>query len=72
MGQALALSGYITPAEGGGALPVQPEQVVLAIRIFSGPVPSVLLILAVIFAWQYPITRESHKAMLRELAERED
>ena len=72
MGQALALSGYITPAEGGGVLPVQPEQVVLAIRIFSGPVPSVLLILAVIFAWQYPITRESHKAMLRELAERED
>ena len=37
----------------------------------SGPIPAVLLFLAVLFAWKYPITRESHQATLQELAERE-
>jgi Na+/melibiose symporter-like transporter len=36
-----------------------------------GPIPAVLLFLAVLFAWKYPITRESHQATLQELAERE-
>lgn len=71
MGQALAATGYLTPAA-DGPLPVQPEQVVFAIRLFTGPIPAVLLILAVVFAWQYPITRESHRATLQELADRED
>ena len=70
MGQTLALTGYLTPAVGGPA-PVQPAAAVTAIRIFTGPVPAALLFLAVLFAWQYPITRESHLATLRTLAERE-
>jgi GPH family glycoside/pentoside/hexuronide:cation symporter len=70
MGQALALTGYLTPAL-SGPLPVQPEAAITAIRIFTGPIPAVLLFLAVLFAWKYPITRESHKATLQELAERE-
>jgi GPH family glycoside/pentoside/hexuronide:cation symporter len=70
MGQALALTGYITP-ETGGSLPEQPLQAVQAIRVFAGPVPAVLLLLAIVFAWQYPITRESHEAHLQELVNRE-
>jgi glycoside/pentoside/hexuronide:cation symporter, GPH family len=70
MGQALALTGYLTPAL-SGPLPVQPESAISAIRIFTGPIPAVLLFLAVLFAWKYPITRESHKATLQELADRE-
>jgi len=70
MGQALAYTGYITP-DASGALPVQPEAAVQAIRVFTGPIPAVLLGLAVLFAWKYPITRESHKATLQELAERD-
>jgi glycoside/pentoside/hexuronide:cation symporter, GPH family len=70
MGQALALTGYITPVP-SGPLPVQPQAAVNAIRIFTGPIPAVLLFLAVIFAWKYPITRESHQSTLLELAERE-
>ncbi len=70
MGQALAYTGYMTP-ETSGALPIQPESAIQAIRIFTGPVPAVLLILAVLFAWNYPITRESHQATLQELAGRE-
>ena len=70
MGQALALTGYITPSP-SGPLPVQPEAAVTAIRVFTGPIPALLLFLAVLFAWKYPITRESHQATLQELAERE-
>lgn len=70
MGMALARTGYVTPVS-GQALPVQPESAVEAIRLFVGPVPAVLLAGAMIFAWFYPITRESHQATLEQLAERE-
>jgi len=68
--QVLALTGYIPP-DPSAPLPVQPEAAVTAIRVFMGPIPAVLLFLAVLFAWKYPITRESHQATLQELAERE-
>lgn len=67
MGQALSLTGYITPPA-NGSLPVQPDSAVQAIRVFTGPVPAVLLIFAVLFAWKYPISRQSHQATLQELA----
>ncbi len=70
MGQALALTGYITPVT-GRPLPVQPSQAVGAIRLFMGPIPVVLLVLAILFAWRYPISRERHRALRDELAARE-
>ncbi|MBN1877049.1 MAG: MFS transporter [Anaerolineae bacterium] len=70
MGQAFALTGYLTP-DPTGPLPVQPAAAVTAIRIFTGPIPAVLLFLGVLFAWKYPITRESHQATLQALAKRE-
>ena len=70
MGQALAWANYITPAAGAPP-PVQPPQAIQAIRIFAGPVPAVLLLLAIVCAWFYPISRESHKALLEQLAERD-
>jgi GPH family glycoside/pentoside/hexuronide:cation symporter len=70
MGMALSLTGYITPVT-GDPLPVQPPEAVDAIRFFIGPVPAVLLILSVFFAWGYPITRENHQKTLETLAERE-
>jgi GPH family glycoside/pentoside/hexuronide:cation symporter len=70
MGQALAWTGYLTP-DLHGSLPVQPEAAIKAIRVFTGPIPAVLLTLAVLFAWKYPITRESHHATLQALADRE-
>ena len=68
MGQALAFSGYITP-DPSGPLPIQPDSVIQAIRFFIGPIPFILLILAVVFGWRYPITRESHQANLAQLSE---
>jgi glycoside/pentoside/hexuronide:cation symporter, GPH family len=70
MGVALAATGYINPTQ-GEAMPVQPEAAVNAIRIFMGPIPAVLLILAIIFAWRYNITRESHHEMVEKLKSRE-
>jgi GPH family glycoside/pentoside/hexuronide:cation symporter len=70
MGQALALTHYITP-QSGGPLPVQPPEAVQAIRVFMGPVPIVLLVLAILFAWRYPIGREQHRALRDELATRD-
>jgi GPH family glycoside/pentoside/hexuronide:cation symporter len=70
LGLALAMTGYITP-QPAQPQPVQPQEALNAIRLFIGPIPAVLLFLAILFAWKYPITRESHQATLRELAERE-
>jgi len=70
MGTALAITGYITPGT-TGPLPAQPEGAINAIRYFIGPIPAILLILALLFAWRYPITRASHQATLEALANRE-
>ena len=70
MGMALARTGYITPGS-SGILPSQPQEAVNAIRYFIGPIPTILLVLAIVFAWRYPITRESHRQTLETLAERE-
>ena len=66
MGQALAYARYITPTA-GAALPAQPPAALNAIRIFMGPVPAALLLLSLLFAWRYNVTRESHQALVEEL-----
>jgi GPH family glycoside/pentoside/hexuronide:cation symporter len=66
MGQALAATGYLTPQQ-GQPLPAQPEAAVNAIRFFMGPIPAVLLILSILFAWRVNITRESHHEMVEKL-----
>jgi GPH family glycoside/pentoside/hexuronide:cation symporter len=70
MGQAFARAGYVTPTT-GQPLPFQPAEVIQTIRLFAGPVPVVLLILAAVCAWYYPITRDRHRALLDQIAERE-
>jgi GPH family glycoside/pentoside/hexuronide:cation symporter len=69
MGQALAFTSYINPTP-GAPLPAQPAAAVSAIRLFMGIVPTVLLLGAVLCAWHYPISRESHQALRKELASR--
>lgn len=69
MGQALAFAKYVNPTT-GEALPVQPPAALNAIRIFMGPVPAILLLLSLLFAWRYNVTRESHQALVKELQNR--
>jgi Na+/melibiose symporter-like transporter len=35
-----------------------------------GPIPAVLLLGSVLFAWRYSVTRESHQALVEELQSR--
>ncbi len=70
MGQALAFAGYITP-NANAPTPLQPMQAIQAIRIFAGPLPAVLLTAAILFALRYPISREAHRSLLNQIAERD-
>jgi glycoside/pentoside/hexuronide:cation symporter, GPH family len=49
-------SGYVSNAA------MQKESTILAIRILTGPVPSVLLVGGIIFALFYPLSRDAHRA----------
>ncbi len=66
MGQIFEWVGYINPTA-DGILPVQPDTAVLAIRLFMSLVPAALLLVAIAFAWKYPLTREKHRSLLEQL-----
>ena len=66
MGLVFASTGYITPTS-NMPLPTQPEQAVVAIRWFASIIPVGLLLISIMFAWNYSITREAHKEMLEQL-----
>jgi GPH family glycoside/pentoside/hexuronide:cation symporter len=66
MGQALAATGYLTPVR-ELPLPIQPDAAVNAIRLFMGPIPAILLIMSILFAWRTNITREKHHQMVEQL-----
>ncbi|MFM7428075.1 MAG: MFS transporter [Elainella sp.] len=69
VGQALSRSGFIETVAGQPA-PVQPASALTTIRFAIGPVPTVALILGLILAYFYPITREVHAEILLKLSER--
>jgi glycoside/pentoside/hexuronide:cation symporter, GPH family len=50
--------------------PVQSEAVLLTIKSFIGPIPTVSLLIGLILAYFYPITREVHTELLLRLNER--
>ncbi|MBE9107933.1 MFS transporter [Nodosilinea sp. LEGE 07298] len=62
---ALQFSGFVSEAT------EQSPQALLAIRVFIGPVPMVLLLAAIALTRFYPITRQMHEEMLLQLAERQ-
>jgi GPH family glycoside/pentoside/hexuronide:cation symporter len=64
VGLALEQSGFVSGAA------QQPAPALLAIRILIGPVPMVLLLLAIVLAYFYPINRQMHTEILLRLAER--
>ncbi|MEB3212438.1 MAG: MFS transporter [Leptolyngbyaceae bacterium] len=64
VGWSLEWSGYI-----GGATQ-QPDSALLAIRIVVGPLPMVCLLIGLVLAYFYPITKDIHAEMLLKLEER--
>lgn len=64
VGLALELSGYVGGAE------QQPDSALLAIRIVVAPLPMVCLLLGLVLAYFYPITKDMHEEILFKLEER--
>jgi GPH family glycoside/pentoside/hexuronide:cation symporter len=64
----LGRTGYIQPTD--GVYPEQGTAVLLTIRSFIGPIPTLFLILGLVLAYFYPITREFHTQLLLRLNER--
>jgi glycoside/pentoside/hexuronide:cation symporter, GPH family len=69
LGQALAWSGF-QPKIDCQPLPSQPESALTAIRVAIGPIPTVFLIIGVVLAYFYPITKTKHDEILLKIAER--
>ncbi|MBW4440935.1 MAG: MFS transporter [Plectolyngbya sp. WJT66-NPBG17] len=67
--QSLDWAGYVKPT-GGDPLPVQPNDVLLAIRLSIGPVPTIALLIGMVLVYFYPITREVHAEIRLKLHER--
>jgi GPH family glycoside/pentoside/hexuronide:cation symporter len=64
LGLALDWSGYVANAD------QQPISAVTAIRVFTGPVPAVLLCAGIAFAALYPLGRHGHLRVRQAIAER--
>jgi glycoside/pentoside/hexuronide:cation symporter, GPH family len=69
VGQALNAAGFIESVAGQPE-PIQPDSALLAIRLAIGPIPTIALILGLVLAYFYPITREVHAEILLKLQER--
>jgi len=68
-GQVLEYVGYIR-AVPGQPDPVQPERVLLALRILVGPAGAAILLLSFLAVYLYPITKEKHAEIRAQLAAR--
>ncbi len=72
----LGLVGWVLQESGfqktvaGQAAAVQPESALYAIRLMVGPIPLVVLLVGLVLAYFYPITREVHAEILLKLRER--
>jgi len=60
----LELTGYVPNAN------VQPAGALLGIRIAIGPIPAVLLCAGIVTAFFYPLGRDQHRQIVRELERR--
>ncbi|MBD1845155.1 MFS transporter [Cyanobacteria bacterium FACHB-63] len=67
--QSLGWAGYVKPTD-AVPLPVQPDDVLLAIRLSIGPVPTIALLIGMVLVYFYPITREVHAEIRLKLHER--
>lgn len=67
--QVLGWSGYQTPPE-NITLFTQSTGTLLTIRLLTGPLIAVLLICAILVAWNYPLTRERQKLIRALLLQR--
>jgi GPH family glycoside/pentoside/hexuronide:cation symporter len=75
IGKILDWAGFISSKTSASSLPAeaatsQPESAMLAIRLIISPLPATLLIVGLIFAYFYPISREVYQEIHLKLMER--
>ena len=66
VGVALDITGFIETIP-GETPPTQPDSALLAVRIAIAPLPTIFLIVGLLLAYFYPITREVHNEILLKL-----
>jgi GPH family glycoside/pentoside/hexuronide:cation symporter len=66
----LAASGFIEGTTGTVVYVEQPESALQALRMLVGVAPAIMLTVAIIVASRYPLDRETHAAIRKELAKR--
>lgn len=71
VGQALGLAGFIESVPGEPP-PQQPETALIAIRSAIGVLPMLSLIAGVVLAYFYPLSRDVHKQICLDLAEKQN
>jgi GPH family glycoside/pentoside/hexuronide:cation symporter len=69
VGQALSMAGFVESVA-GDVPPVQPDSALFAIRVAIAPLPTLALIIGLVLAYFYPITKEYHEEIRLKLAER--
>ncbi|MFW6070255.1 MAG: MFS transporter [bacterium] len=69
VGQVLSAVGYVSSQQ-GSAFIQQPEAALRAMRFFVGVLPAIMLFLAILAAWRYPLDRETFNDIRRQLAAR--
>lgn len=65
----LAASGFVSSTGGSLGETAQPESALIALRVLVGVVPSVMLVLSIVVAWRYPLSKQAHQELLRQLAQ---
>lgn len=67
VGIALDAAGFIknTP---GQPIPTQPESALWAIRLVVAPLPAIVLVVGIVLAYFYPITRQYHREIQAQLS----
>jgi glycoside/pentoside/hexuronide:cation symporter, GPH family len=71
VGQILNAAGFISTTAGQPE-PTQPESALTAIRWIIGPAPALVLVIGLLLAYFYPITKEVHEEILLKLRERKE
>ncbi|MEM7334988.1 MAG: MFS transporter [Chloroflexota bacterium] len=64
--QVLGWFGYLNPTA-GATIFTQPQTALNAIRVLTGPIGAIMLILAIVVTYYYPLTREKHARIRRLL-----
>jgi glycoside/pentoside/hexuronide:cation symporter, GPH family len=70
VGQTLQLAGFVSQ-QAGQPEPIQPQSALDAIRWMVGPLPAVVLAIGIGLAYFYPITKQKHAEIMRQLSERQ-